>query len=336
MQVAQRGTSKAYAGTGQNANTYDTLDRFAFGSFGTYPSGTYSTVEQIADAPSNSGFINSLKVTANQTLTVGSSNARGVWIIQPVEGYNTVDLLNKPITISFWVKSSNTGTYSFAIQGTGSTAAYATSYTISTTDWEYKTITLTHSDSLYTPNTTNGIGLTLNWTLLGDDTWIGTATANQWVSANAPYLHGTKNLFDTASATWQITGVQLEVGSVATPFEHRSYGQELALCQRYFQRLSSGVTGFNQGNTNTVAVLTYYPPVPFRVTPTTCSATAALFLDRIGISNHTQSSADANVTSFSSNMAITMQCGNFTSLSNALPLYILRPDGGAILLGAEL
>jgi hypothetical protein len=234
MRIAQRGTSATYSGTGQNTSSYNSIDRYSFATFGgAFPSGVYATVAQITDAPTEHS--NSLRVTANQSLTIGSSNTRAIWVSQQIEGYNFVDCWNKPITLSFWVKSSNIGTYSlvFSTEGGG----YATSYTINSANtWEYKTITITHSTVLGTPNSTNGSGLGVIFGLGGDSTWIGTATANQWVAGNIPYLHGCKNLFDTAGATWQVTGVQLEKGSTATSFDYRPYGTELALCQRYFEK----------------------------------------------------------------------------------------------------
>jgi len=260
MEISQRGTSFTYSGTGQAQGGNYTMDRFGFASFGSFPAGVYATVAQVADAPV--GFSSSLRITANQSLTVGSSNARGVWINQPIEGFNFVDLWNKPITLSFWVKTSNVGNYSLAFQDGNSTAGYAVSYTINSPNtWEYKTITLTHSTSLYTPSTSNGIGLTLVFGLLGDSTWIGTTTSGQWISGNIPYLRGCKNLFDTLNATWQITGVQLEAGTVATPFERRSYGQELSLCQRYYEKSFEDTTvpsnGANATSFSTEAGLTW-------------------------------------------------------------------------------
>ena len=248
MTVAQRGTSSTFSGTGQNTTSYNTVDRFSFSTFGgSFPSGVYATTAQVADAPT--GFVNSFKVTANQTLTIGSSNTRGIWVAQNIEGFNLADTYNTTITISFWVKSSNIGTYSLAFQNDN--GGYATSYVINAANtWEYKTVTLINSTSLGTANYTNGRGLGVVFGLGGDSTWIGTSTANQWVAGNIPYLHGCKNLFDTANATWQITGVQLEKGSTATSFDYRPYGTELALCQRYYEK-SYDISTTPNTNTNT-------------------------------------------------------------------------------------
>jgi hypothetical protein len=273
MRIDQRyaGTSKTFTGTSQAQGGNYVLDRWSFSSFGTYPSGTYATVQQVSDAPS--GFYNSYKITANQSLTIGSSNARGVWINQAIEGYNFLDCWNQPLTFSFWVKSSNIGTYSLTFQGTSSAASYASSYTINSANtWEKKTVSFIHSTSLYTPDASNGNALSVVFGLLGDPTWIGTSTANQWVSGNIPYLHNCKNLFDTSGATWQITGVQLEKGSVATPFEYRQYGHELALCQRYYQYWGGTTTyarvapGFTVNSTSAEAEITAFP-VQMRTAP---------------------------------------------------------------------
>ncbi|QPX47967.1 hypothetical protein PQC13_gp002 [Synechococcus phage S-SRM01] len=336
MEIAQRGISATYAGTSQNQSTYNTIDRFAFASYGSYPAGTYATVAQIADAPV--GFSSCLRVTANQTLTVGSSNARGVWVTQAIEGYNFVDLWNKPITVSFWVKTSNVGTYSLAFSGTGSTAGYATSYTVNSANtWEYKSVTLTHSTSLYTPDRSNGVALTLVFGLLGDATWIGTATANQWVSANVPYLHGCKNLFDTLNATWQITGVQLEAGTVATPFERRSYGQELALCYRYYRKYSSSgstYTSFGSGLTGGSSSINRWGfslDIPMRTTPTVAFTNCVGWNGPIGGAISVAGSYTTN-----NNIDLDLNTSGLNTTVGFIAKVLLLSNGYAELTGAEL
>jgi hypothetical protein len=144
------------------------------------------------------------------------------------------------ITISFWVKSNLTGTWSVGLQneaGSGDRRSYNTEYTINSASvWEYKTVTipLLQSGVWYYDNRA---GLQLQFDLGSGSDYTNT-TLNQWQSANIIASTNAVRFFETAGATWQITGIQLELGKVATPFEHRSYGEELAACQRYCQRLS--------------------------------------------------------------------------------------------------
>ena len=229
MQVAQRGTSFTC-----NNGTFITLDRYTVYE-GAAGSTTY-TVTQDSDAPA--GFSNSLKIVNSTavSLTSGQYGALGY----AVEGYDIVSTAMgtssaKDVTLSFWVKSSLTGTFGVTFRASGgSTANYVSSYTINSANtWEYKTVTYT-ATSLGTWNNTNGIGADVVWDLGTGATY--TNTAGYWnTGSNKFALTGGTKINGTAGATLQITGVQLEVGKVATPFEHRSYGEELALCQRYYE-----------------------------------------------------------------------------------------------------
>jgi hypothetical protein len=200
------------------------------------------TVQQSSIAPA--GFNNSTIYTVT-TADSSIAAADNYWIIHEIEGYNVADLEwgtanAKTITISFWVRSSVTGTYTIALSnGTTYDRNYVTTYTINSANtFEYKTITIT-GDTTGTWGKTNGGGISLVFNL-GTGTDYQT-TANAW---NAGFKHGTSsstNLIATNGATFYITGVQLEKGSAATAFEYRQYGQELALCQRYYEHT------YNQG-----------------------------------------------------------------------------------------
>ena len=190
-----------------------------------------------------SGFRNFLRVTVTTAdATLDSSDLQN--IKQIIEGYNmrhtdqgTSDA--ETLTCSFWVRSSVTGTYSATLylNSTGTQYAYPAEYTINSANtWEYKTVTFspqTTSASWVSSGYTNGEYAQLRFGLM-----IGSGqggTADTWNASNKFGASGQTNLFATNGATWDLTGVQLEVGSVATPFEHRSYGEELAACQRYYQ-----------------------------------------------------------------------------------------------------
>ena len=217
------------AGAAVTANGAYSVDRFLINNDTT---GAYSGQQ---DSSSPAGFVNSLKFT---TTTADASIAAGelCFVRQFVEGTNVSDLAwgtanAKSVMLSFWVRSSLTGSFSGAISNSGYNRSYPFTYSISAANtWEYKTVTIP-GDTTGTWLTTTGIGLRIYWNLgTGTD---NTGTASSWVGAGNVGADSTVAVIGTLNATWYITGVQLEVGSVATPFERRDYGRELAMCQRY-------------------------------------------------------------------------------------------------------
>lgn len=228
MQVAQRGTS--FTGFGAAVNY--SLDRFA-----TYHSsdGAFTISQETSVVPTD--FTHALKIL---TTTADSSIAAGQRLIvfTRCEG-NNVSHLNwgtsaaETVTLSFYVRSSITGTHGGAIGNGSDNRNYPFTYTISSADtWERKTITIS-GDQTGTWATGTGRSLQIVWGLGVGSTFSGSAGA--WASGDINSATGaTTGVLGTLNATWYLTGVQLEVGTVATPFEHRSVGQELALCQRYY------------------------------------------------------------------------------------------------------
>jgi hypothetical protein len=268
MQVAQRGTSV----TGITSSGYQSLDRWKLETVGEET----LTMEQSSDAPD--GFGSSMKITVT---TADSDVEASDWcrVIQCIEGQNFQSLAfgtsgAQQFTLSFWVKSSVTGTYAVTMQNTDADVVNVKNYTINSANtWEYKTVT-------YEADTSNSIDndnqlsmrpfffLTAGSDRTTDDNAVDTWTASN--TANNAYGH-TADIIGTASATWYITGVQLEVGTVATPFEHRSYGEELALCQRYYQRYGGASGTILDGGYGTSANATYVGkiiPVTMRAAPT--------------------------------------------------------------------
>jgi hypothetical protein len=194
------------------------------------------TVIQSSTAPA--GFSNSLLVTSSSAYTVGTNDYFALH--QFVEGFNTADFSfgtasATSITLSFWVRSSLTGTFGVGLRGASNTRSYTATYTISTANtFEYKTITIP-GDTSGTWLTNNDVGIGLFFSL-----GIGSAnsiTAGSWQAVNATSPTGAGSVVGTNGATWYVTGVQLEAGTTASPFEYRQYGTELQLCQRYFYSL---------------------------------------------------------------------------------------------------
>ena len=184
------------------------------------------------------GFSNSTLLTVT---TADSSIAASDYYIwgQAVEGFNAADFAwgtvdAKTVTLSFWVRASVTGTYALFLGNNGDNRSIVYTYTISAANtWEQKSIAISGDTSgTWTADNSIGIGL---WFTLGAGSNFN-ATAGVWNSALEMNTSGSTNWIATNGATFYITGVQLEAGSVATPFERRSYGQELALCQRYYEK----------------------------------------------------------------------------------------------------
>ena len=198
-----------------------------------------ATGEQVQDAPA--GFVDSLKITTT-TADATLSSTQYLAINHFIEGFNTADFNwgsanAKTITLSFWVKSSLTGTFAGGIDNNGGDRTYIFNYTISAANtWEYKTITIAGDTSgTWATGNTRGLGLRFG---LGSGTGFE-GTVGAWQTGSKFSSSGAVSIIGTLNATWQITGVQLEVGSVATPFERRPHGLELQLCQRYYYRLIS-------------------------------------------------------------------------------------------------
>jgi hypothetical protein len=190
------------------------------------------------------GFINYLGVTSLSAYTVGSGEVFNLF--QRIEGLNVSDLAwgtasAATVTLSFWVRSSLTGTFGGAIQNNGNDRSYPFSFTISAANtWEQKSVTIA-GDTSGTWLTTNGIGIRVRFNLGAGSTVSGTAGA--WAAADYRSATGAVSVVGTNGATFYITGVQLEKGSTATSFDYRPIGTELALCQRYYQRWNTGTAG---------------------------------------------------------------------------------------------
>jgi hypothetical protein len=207
------------------------VDRFR------YTASQASKITQQRSTTAPNIFTNSLLSTVASAVTAGAADYFG--IEQLIEGFNCADLAwgtasAQSITVSFWVRSSVTGTYAIRLTNDASNRSYVATYSISAANtYEYKTVVVP-GDTSGTWYTDNQSGITIWWDL-GSGSNFNTS-AGSWAAGNFTRTSGCVNWISNSGATFYITGVQLEAGSVATPFERRSYGQELALCQRYYEK----------------------------------------------------------------------------------------------------
>jgi hypothetical protein len=187
------------------------------------------------------GFSNYLGITSSSSYPVLTGDA--FLIDQRIEGFNFADMAwgtasAATITLSFWVRSSLTGTFGGCLSNAAVNRSYPFSYTISAANtWEQKSVTIAGDTTGTWVGATNGVGVIVRFGLGSGATFSGTAGA--WTAGNLVQPTGTVSVVGTNGATWYITGVQLERGTQATSFEYRQYGQELELCQRYFCKSSS-------------------------------------------------------------------------------------------------
>ena len=226
MEIAQRGASISPLGAG-SAYTLDRFRWIAAGSVG-------ATATQAADAPANAGLQYSLRVTINTAdVSIGATDL--VYLDQPIEGYNVSDLVGKTFTLSFWVRSPKVGTHCVFLSNSTADRSYVAEYTVAAANtWEFKTVTLVGGLPVAgTWNFTSGVGLQVGWALASGSNF--NTTAGAWQTGAYRGTANQVNCVDTVGNIFAITGVLLEVGSVATPFEHRPIGTELALCQRYYE-----------------------------------------------------------------------------------------------------
>jgi hypothetical protein len=257
------------------------------------------TVQQSSTAPA--GFTNSLLITSSSAYSIVSGDLFAV--AQMIEGVNTYDLgfgsaSAKTVTVSFWVRSSLTGTFGGSLINSGYNRSYPFTYTISSANtWEQKSVTIA-GDTSGTWLTSTSAGIRVWFGLGVGSTYSGTAGA--WAAGEYQSATGSTSVVGTNGATWYITGVQLEVGSVATPFERRDYGRELMLCQRYYYRLSLPsdgnryCIGFNQSTTVAEGVVFF--KTSMRTAPTALEQTGTA--SNYSVLNQTTNVACSSVPSF--------------------------------------
>jgi hypothetical protein len=266
MMIDQRNAGTLVAGTTGNIFA---VDRFATGVFG---SGTGRiSAQQSSTVPTGADFTKSVVNTVT-TADASPSALYGYCFQQKVEGYNVADLMwgtsnAQSVTLSFWVRSSLTGTYIVTFSNGDVNRTYSATYVINASNtWEQKTITVA-GDTTGTWDSTNGNGIHLIWGLGGGSSRQA-PSVNAWNTGAGGGVYavtdasGCVDWIATNGATFYITGVQLEKGSTATSFDYRPYGTELALCQRYY-----GTTGLWYCWTAALPLPVFYK-VTMRTTPT--------------------------------------------------------------------
>jgi hypothetical protein len=271
MTIDQRNAGASVTISNTAANTY-TLDRwYAYGNVAS----KFSVQQDAGTVTPPAGFTDYFGVTSLAATTVGAGDQ---YIIgQPIEGFNVADLNwgtanAKTVTLSFWVRSSLTGTFGGVFQNSAANRNYPFSFTISSANtWEQKSITVA-GDTTGTWLGTNGVGIRLIFSLGTGSTY--SATAGVWTGSSfITSSTGATSVVGTNGATFYITGVQLEVGSTATSFDYLDYGRSLIQCQRYYEKsyavetalgtgLASGWFGFVTSSTGTEVT----PQLTFRTT----------------------------------------------------------------------
>jgi len=333
MEVAQRGTSV----TGVTSSGFNTVDRFQYAE-GSGGGSAGFTISQSTEAPD--GFGNSFKfeVTTTDTLTGGEN----CLIRTRLEGrdmqrFKFGSSSAESMTVSFFVRASLTGTYGLQVMvGPSSQRTAMQSYTVNSANtWEYKTITFAGSTDYAIPNDSSR-GFDLNFML---DSGPDDLTAPYAFTSDAAFRAptGQVNFVQTSGATFHVTGVQVEVGTEATPFEHRSFGQELALCQRYYQQIvgvsDQTIIGSGRANGTTVAEVAVPLAVSLRASPTLNSLAFALF----GTSGAGASATSTpTVRKFTSEGAVLHLGFTGSGLTNGQTATVSTSSGSTLTMSSEL
>jgi hypothetical protein len=324
MTISQRNGTSSVTPT----NSAYTLDRW---NTNLTVASKFSVQQDAGAVTPPAGFTDYLGVTSTSAYSVTSTDFFSV--LQSIEGFNTADLAwgtasASPVTLSFWVRSSLTGTFGGSLNNGGFNRAYPFTYTISAANtWEYKTITVA-GDTTGTWATGNTTGIHLYFNLGAGSSFSGTAGA--WASSGVVSATGATSVVGTNGATFYITGVQLEKGSTATSFDYRPYGTELALCQRYaqFNSPASGKASPSDG------LGAFYVPfvVAMRAAPTATLVTGTGRVDQIYIATRTVTSIYGIFGNNTAGTGLGIEL-NATSLAANSQCALF---GGTLLLTAEL
>jgi len=287
MQVAQRGTSDTF---GQSDKGYKTVDRFQFYEQGT-PTAVFAVTQESSGGPS--GFPYSTKLNCTTANTSGIPASVHMYMIHLIEGQDLAGLFwgtsdAKPATLSFWVKSNVAGTYVVAMQShNGTDLDYYTApyYLDGTGSWQYITLSIP-PNTLAAPRNTSGYGLAFDWIIQSSGEYSGGTPLTEWTDSPSTNQREAGQTADVGAAVnnyWQITGLQLEVGSTATDFEREDYGTTLSRCQRYYE--ISPTSYLSTYGSNSVS------NIPYKVKKRTTPTSSVLEASTSGITAGTSDSA---------------------------------------------
>jgi hypothetical protein len=249
MRIAQRGTSFAASG-----NAY-TIDRWVYGKSGAM----VHTISQDTDVPTvaQAGILHTNSLRLNLT-TADTAIAAGDFcvIAQKIEGYNFQRIAQRAFTVSFWVKATLTGTYSFRAANNGLDRSYVANFTISASNtWEFKSLTVPASPSAGTWNYTNGTGLEIGIVLASGSSF--NTTAGAWQTGSFLGTSSNGNGTNTGATDFRLTGFQIEPGSSATEFEMLEFTQEIYLCQHYYWKTFPYATAPAQNTGVSIGAILY-------------------------------------------------------------------------------
>jgi hypothetical protein len=339
MTIDQRNAGASVTITNTVAITY-TIDRW----WGYGPQASKFSVQQDAGAVTPPvGFTDYLGCTSLSAYSVSGTEAFSIG--QTIEGFNIADLgfgtaNAQTVTVSFWVRSSLTGTFGGNLRNGSGTRSYPFSYTITAANtWEQKSVTIA-GDTSGSWQTNNTAGLNVGFSLGAGASASG--TAGSWQSGNLLSATGATSVVGTNGATFYITGVQLEKGSVATSFDYLPYGTELALCQRYYQQIGGSTYGVNFQPygvgcfiTTTAASLQMNNIVTMRAAPTFIFNNATTTLVRSGASAIVPTSVVIDISSQTTIMYTVNVSGGATA-GNGTAHYSQGSTGPSLTLSAEL
>jgi len=306
MQVAQRGTSQASI----SSAGYYTIDRF---KINTNDAGVWTMSQETlsqSDTPFTEGFTKALKLDCTTSATPASNGT--LQVQYSTEGQDLQQLCSgtasaKTLILSFWIKATKTGTNVLGGYQDDGGKSFGLTYTINSSNtWEYKTITIPANTANFIVNDATR-GRIVTWYFsAGSNRTTGTLRSTWTAYATADEAPGQVNHADNTANNIHITGVQLEVGSQATAFEHRGFGEELALCQRYFSKINSidVCTYYHTGGSAPTENFTY--PQTMRAAPT-CTLTR-----QAGDSYNLASINQRNITADSFNLYVVATSGNNT------------------------
>ena len=310
MNIAQRGTSSTSSG-------YQTVDRFRLAVANT-DQAAY-TQKQVTDSPDDFSQSYEFDVTTAETSLDSNEYA---YIGHRIEAQNLQTVKANQVTLSFHVKAYQTGTYTINIFQSDGGIHITKTYTINqTATWEKKTLTFPANTGTQ-PNNDNGFGWEIAW-IMAAGSGVSSSDSTSWGAySDAGFAYGQGvNVLSSTNNYFKITGVQLEVGSVATDFEHRSFGQEFALCQRYLFRLGSNSSIYDSlamgVASNDIYCKTVIPyPVATRATPTFTYNDITID-DDVATYNSNRIQSILSTQGGTQTGQIIFQCGSFTAAGRA-------------------